>query len=159
MGNEIKTAKMLLHQLARDWRGEVPLRLHESGFGQSYGLGSSPPFSPEFIGYIGHIECKNDHCLECRPGNRRPKVFMDGDGNRKTTNPRTRTTKAFRKLRRASPIEFDVLYLAVMHGLTVEQITARLNDWSTTKGYDSIYTDESVSVIALCGLDKLQKWL
>ena len=133
------------------------MRLHESGFGQAYGLGSSPPFAPEFIGYIGHIECKNDTCLECR--GRRPRVYMDGDGNRKTNNPRTRTTKAFRKLRQASPIEFDVLYLAVMHGLTIEQITARLNDWSSTKGYDATYTHEGVSVIALCGLDKLQKWL
>lgn len=155
--SEIKTAKMLLHQLARDWRGEVPMRLHESGFGQAYGLGSSPPFAPEFIGYIGHIQCKNDRCLECT--GRRPKVYMDGDGNRKTTNQRTRTTKAFRKLRQASPIEFDVLYLAVMHGLTVEQITARLNDWSERKGYEATYTDESVSLLALCGLDKLQKWL
>jgi hypothetical protein len=157
MGNEVHTAQMLLHQLARDLRGEVPLRLHESGFGQSYGLGSSPPFSPEFIGYIGHIECKNDHCLECR--NRQPKVFMDGDGNRKTINPRTRHTKAMRKLRQASPIEYDVIWLASMHGLNIEQITARLNDWASVKGYDSTYTHESVSILAICGLDKLQKWL
>lgn len=157
---EITSARLQLEELARDWRGEVPLRIHASGRGQAWGLGSAPPFSPEFEQYIGKLECKVPDCQECRKENRRPTIYMDGDGNRSHLKEhRQRTTKAFRKLRRAAPLEFDVLYMAVMHGLNIEQITARLNDWSSTKGYETTYTIESVAVLALCGIDKTTRWL
>lgn len=159
--NEVETARRWLTEWAIDWRGEVPTRIHDSTYGQSYGLGSAPPFAPEFIRYVGSIECKNEECRdpECRRTRRR-EVYMDGDGYRDPNQDhRSRMTRAFRKLRKAAPREYDVLWMAVMHGLTIEQITERLNERAIRGGHEDRYTAKSVAFLALCGIDKTSKWL
>ena len=56
---EVGTARRMLEEMARDWRGEVPMKLHEYGY---YGLGSAPPITEQFNAYVGHIECKRAYC-------------------------------------------------------------------------------------------------
>lgn len=150
---DVREAQRWLSQLGAEWKAEIPMRIHESGHDSHYGLGSSPPFSPEFIGYIGHLECEVVGCIDCREA-RQKEVrahVLHAQG-------RTRTTKAFRKLRKAAPLEFDVLYLAVMHHQTVESITLKLNERAESRGIEDRYTLEDVAILALSGCDKLRRW-
>lgn len=156
---EIEKARRSLSLLSEDWTGEVPFRIHESGHDSHFGLGSSPPFAPEFIGYIGGLTCKNEFCKRCRK--RETTAPRDDEGYYavKRTNTRVRTTRAFRKLRRYAPLEYDVLWMAVMYHLTVTEITQRLNDRAIAKGYDDRYRRMDVVILAVAGLDKVAKWL
>lgn len=150
--HEIDQAQFWLRELARDWQGEIPTRIHEQDHGQHYGLGSSPPFAPEFIGYIGRLTCKSPDCEKCRRAEKSPPT----DGRK--GNERTRTNRAFRKLRRSAPLEYDVLWMAVMYRLTVRQITINLNDRAIARGIDDRYTPQDVVVLAMSAIDKVSRW-
>ena len=154
LNEEAKQARHWLRVMARDMRGEVPMKIHESRPG---GLGFAPPFHSDFINYIGNLKCKNPECTDCRSSERRTKHYFDGDGNR-NPDARMRARRAFRKLREVSPIEFDVVWLATMHGLTVEQITERLNAWEQRSGRSNRYSSEDIVVLAIAGIDKASKW-
>jgi hypothetical protein len=155
---EILKAQKDLQFLSQDWTGEVPIRIHESGHDKHYGLGSSPPFSSEFVGYIGGLTCKNEHCSRCRLKRlAQPEDNEDGYETQRN-NHRVRTTRAFRKLRRFAPLEYDVLWMAVMYHLTVKEITERLNDRAILKGYPERYSLADVAVLAVAGIDKVSRW-
>jgi len=153
--HRMKTILRWMHEFAKDWtiQGEIPLRIHESGMGQAFGLGSAPPFSPEFMGYIGELECKVDGCGSCISKDRRDKY-----GTSRNSHSRTRTTKAFRKLRKFAPREFDACYLAIVHGKSLTQISTTLTDRSYALGHDEEYTQVSVLMLIVSGMDKLEKW-
>lgn len=153
---EIAKAKVTLKMLAEDLIGEAPYRIHDTAHNVHYGLGSSPPFSPEFIGYIGELSCKNEHCTRCR--RRSVRTPNDQDAYRQNTNHRTRTTRMFRKLRRHAPLEFDVLWMAVMYHLSVEEITDKLNDRAITGGHLDRYCPADVAILAVAGIDKASRW-
>lgn len=154
---EARNAARWITEWATDYRGEVPTRIHASGHGQHYGLGSAPPFAPEFISYIGQINCNRDNCKHCRED--RP-IYLEGEEYRKKhSDPRTKVTRAFRKLRRAAPLEFDVLYMAVMHGLSLTEIAQRLTDRARTRGLDETYDVATVTVLAVLGVDKVGAWM
>ena len=145
--------------MGRDWRGEIPLRLHESGFNQSWGLGSAPPFSRDFDRYVGFIECKQPNCHVCAKRRRGERIPIDGDGYYDyDQNHRTKMSRAFRKVRKHAPLEYDVLYLAVMHGLTLEQIAARLNERAVRINKPERYDVSDVALLALLGIDKARRW-
>lgn len=145
--------------MARDWRGEVPLRLHESGFKQSWGLGSAPPFSRDFERWIGYMECGQADCYPCRRRRAGERIPTDGDGYLDyDQDHRTRMSRAFRKVRKHAPLEFDVLYLAVMHGLSIEQIAERLTERAIRLGKSERYGVQDVAILALLGIDKARAW-
>lgn len=139
-----------LTSLREDWRGETPTRIHEGGHDAVYGLGSAPPFAPEFIAYVGRLECKVPDCSECR------KARM----NVPTRNPesRQRTTRAFRRLRTYAPREYDALQLVCIQGLTIDQTAARLNEQAASKGKPDRYTAQGVTLLVVSGLDKVMMW-
>lgn len=154
---EARNAARWITEWATDYRGEVPGRIHASSHGQHYGLGSAPPFAPEFISYIGKINCKNDRCRQCRED---LPIYIEGAEYRaKHSDPRTKVTRAFRKLRRAAPLEFDVLYMAVMHGLSITEIAEKLTERARTKGLDETYDVAAVTVLAVLGVDKVGAWM
>jgi hypothetical protein len=156
--SEIDSARTALSFLSQDWTGEVPFRIHESGHDTHYGLGSSPPFAPEFIGFIGRLTCRNQYCSRCR--RRETRSPRDDEGYTAThNNTRVRATKAFRKLRKFAPLEYDVLWMAVMYHLSIAEITTRLNDRAILKGHPDRYQQSDVVVLAVAGLDKVSKWL
>ena len=154
---EVKSAREKLSYLAGEWVGEVPFRIHESGHDSHFGLGSSPPFAPEFIGYIGRLQCRNEHCTKCRRAAVRPPRDEDGY-NAKRKNHRVRAARAFRKLRKHAPLEYDVLWMAVMYHLSVAQIMSRLNDRAILKGYPERYTRHDVAILAMAAIDKASRW-
>jgi len=150
--DKIKQYNYWLHEYRVDWRGEVPTRIHEHA--AASGLGSAPPFAPEFIAYIGHIDCGRDDCDECkkaRDQQRRRKSF-------RKDNPRWRTTKAFRKLRSVAPREFDAMYMFCMHDHTPGTIAQSMNLEMERKGKPERYSSESVLLLLFSGVDKVMGW-
>lgn len=150
--------KMILwwmNEFAKDWtvQGEIPLRIHESGMGQAFGLGSAPPFAPEFTGYIGELECRVEGCSTCTGKQERERKAVS-----RHANSRTRTTKAFRKLRKYAPREFDACYLAIVHGRSLTQIATTLTDRSYALGHDETYDQEAVLMLIISGMHKLELW-
>lgn len=153
---EVLNTQRWLTRLGSDYRGEVPSRIHDTKPGQHFGLGSSPPFAPEFISYIGKLNCKDPNCRGCRED---LPIYLEGEEYRaKHSDQRTRVTRAFRKLRRAAPLEFDVLYLAVMHGLPAAEIAEKLTSRAASRGFDETYDITSVTILAVAGVDKVQAW-
>lgn len=135
--------------MTEEWRGEIPTRLHLPG---SFGLGSAPPFSPEFIGYIGKLECKVEGCKECgdkteRMGESR---FVNHEGRR-------RTKRAMNRLRKVSPIEWDVVYMYCVLGYQPEAIVKALNDRAERLEKEERYTLEGVHILLIAGADKTRK--
>ena len=154
---EIRHTQRWLGQWAKDYRGEIPTRIHDSKPGQHFGLGSAPPFAPEFIGYIGKLNCKNPHCKHCRED---LPIYLEGQEYRaRHSDQRTRVTRAFRKLRRAAPMEFDVLYLAVMHGLSVAEIAEKLTARAVAGGHEERFNVAAITLLAVAGVDKVAQWL
>jgi hypothetical protein len=153
---EIKNARYWLEKVFSDYNSEIPRRIHAREHGQHYGLGSAPPFAPEFIAYIGRMNCTDPKCKPCRED---IPVYLEAEEYRaKHSNPRTRVTKAFRKLRRAAPTEFDVLYMAVVRGLTAHQIAERLNERAIAGKHPERYNIESVALLTVLGTEKLSSW-
>jgi hypothetical protein len=144
-----------MEQFSRDWtiQGEIPLRIHESGMGQAFGLGSAPPFAPEFMAYIGQLECKVDTCQECSERRK-----QDRSSRRYNGQSRTRTTRSFRKLRKYAPREFDACYLAIVHHQSLGEIAQRLTDRSYAKGFDHEFDQSSVLALIVSGMNKLTLW-
>ncbi len=156
----VKQTFFWLREFSRDWRGEIPLKLHE-GRG---GLGAAPPFTSEFNDYVGHIKCKSPHCHWCRCVNQscqrcsaRRREDMTDYSNRNPAH-RTRVTRAFRRLRERSPREFDVLYLICQGGLTIPEVADRLNDRFERKGRPDRIDATGVLLLAMAGTDKVKTW-
>ena len=140
---KVKQYHYWLTEYRADWRREVPYRIHEKG---TYGLGSAPPYAPEFVAYIGDI-CKDDKC-SCK----RRKT-----GDRKD-DARYRTTRAFRKLRKAAPREFDAMYMYCMHDMTPAQIALSMNEEMERKERPERYYPESIALLLFSGVDKVMSW-
>jgi hypothetical protein len=140
---KVKQYHYWLTEYRTDWRREIPYRIHEKG---TYGLGSAPPYSSEFVAYIGDL-CKDERC-SCK---RRKK------GERKD-DARYRTTRAFRKLRKAAPREFDAMYMYCMHDMTPAQIALSMNEEMERKNRPERYYPESVALLLFSGVDKVMSW-
>lgn len=154
---EIRQTQYWLGEWGRDYRGEIPTRIHAGSYGQHFGLGAAPPFAPEFINYIGRLNCERNDCKTCRED---LPIYLEGEEYRaKHSDERTRVTRAFRKLRRAAPLEFDVLYLAVMHGLSVQDIAESLTARAVKGGHPERYDVSTVTILAVAGADKVAAWI
>jgi hypothetical protein len=156
----VKQTFFWLRQFSIDWRGEVPLKLHE-GHG---GLGAAPAFTAEFNDYVGYIKCSSPDCHSCRCVNsacqRCAKFRREDLSNFSDRNPahRTRVTRAFRKLRGQSPREFDVLYLICQGGLSIPEVADRLNERSERTGRTERIDPAGVLILAMAGTDKVRNW-
>lgn len=142
-------AQFWLNSLAEDWRGEIPMKLHSAGH---FGLGSAPPFSPDFINYVGRLECKVPGCRECgRKDNGSTPLWRNDES-------RLRTTRAFRRLRNMAPREFDACYLYCVLRWDIQGIAKALTDRAIRGGHEERYGYASVVMLLLSGIDKVQKW-
>jgi len=154
---EVRKAQRFLGEWGKDYRGEIPTRIHATNHGAHFGLGSAPPFAPEFVNYVGKLNCKDPHCAKCRED---LPIYLEGEEYRaKHSDERTRVTRAFRKLRRAAPLEFDVLYLAVMHGLSVEEIATKLTARAVAGGHPERFNVAAITLLAVAGVDKVSAWI
>lgn len=126
-----KQALLWIEVFKQDWHGEVPTKLHTSQLGDD----GAPQFSPEF-----------DRYLNAR------------DPSRRNPDDRLRTTRAFRKLRRKAPREFDVLYMVVVHHMSIGKIATELTARAIRLEKPERYTDQDARILMLSGLDKVIKW-
>jgi hypothetical protein len=127
----------------------APLKLHGQGTTEEGTL----TFSPEFIRFVGYLECAQPDCAECRTERARNK---NAQGWR---NPeaRLRATRAFRKLRRIAPREFDALYLYCITRNTVPEIAKALTERAIRLGHPERYDNAGVFLLMLSGIDKVIK--
>ena len=154
---EVKSIQEFLGRWGQMYREEIPSKIHKQQHGQHYGLGASPPFADEFVRYIGRLTCKRENCKPCRED---LPVYLEAEEYKaKHSDERTRITRAFRKLRRAAPLEFDVLYMAVMHGQTVAQIAESLTARAERLGHEDRYDTTGVTILAAAGVDKVAAWM
>jgi hypothetical protein len=145
-----KQYQFWLREYRTDWRGEVPTRIHERAIGGGLGLA----FAPEFIAYIGHIDCGNDDCKECADEKRQQRTRQ----HFRRDNPRQRTTKAFRKLRSVAPREFDAMFMYCMHDHAPTSIANSMNEEMRRKGRPERYSPESIVLLLFSGVDKVMGW-
>ena len=120
------------------WWGEIPIRIHQRDFAE----GGTPEWHPEFAKW-----------LYADPPRRESYGKHDPD-------QRLRTTRAFRKLRRKVPREFDVLYLMVARKppLGLRAVADALNERAIRHGKEDRYTEDDVLMLAISGLDKMMRW-
>lgn len=88
----------------REWRREVPMRIHS----REIAADGSPEWHPEFGKWLTSSAVERDR--------------------RDTPQPRLRTTKAMRRLRKIAPREYEVLYRLLILGDSIEGITVWLNE-------------------------------
>lgn len=137
-----------LAEFAEDWRAEVPLRLHENRGG---GLGYAPPFTAAFNAYIGHLYCGLPDCEECRKARNRERWA-------KSPESRQRVSKAFRRLHRVAPKEFDALYSVARLGFSLSQTADRLNAANLDAGRPERYSLSAVVLLVASGIDKCAEY-
>lgn len=138
----ISQLNMFMKDIQSEWRREIPQRINTHETDQGHGLGG-PAFAPEFVSYVGFLECSKPGCGIC--AKERKKLHAP-------SNPesRIRATKALRKLRRVAPREFDAVYSVYMLGQSVEEVAERL----TARGRE-VYGTAEVLVLLMSGVDKV----
>lgn len=126
-----KQAQLWLEVFIADWHGEVPLKLHTAQLGE----GGTPDLSPEFARYL-----------------------YAGERNPRNSEDRLRTTRAFRRLRRKAPREFDVLYLMVAHRQGACAVAKQMTERAIRLEKPERYSCDDTRVLMLSALDKVVKW-
>jgi hypothetical protein len=126
------------------WRDEIPTRIH----GREIGQGGTPEWHPDFARWLG----------------------VDYHGPRSDARwadhpePRVRTTRAFRKLRKKAIREFEVCYRVVVLGERIEDTCQWLNERATRnaiplpEGRDNHYTLHDATLLLVSGIAKTLSW-
>jgi len=143
---QISAAALLAYQrwlrdLAYAWREETPLRIHS----REYDWGGAPEWHPEFARWIERLDVE-------RPGRERVERYGEN------SHARLRATRAFRKLRRKHPREFDVLYAVCILGMPLERVARSMTERAILHGKPERYTRRDIQVLTIAGLDKVMKW-
>ena len=110
-------------------------------------------FSPDFIRYIGYLQCADPTCKECRLERQKDK---NSQGWRNPES-RLRATRAFRKLRKIAPREFDALYLYCINRYDVPQVAKALTERAIRLGHPERYDSVAIFLLMLSGIDKVVK--
>jgi hypothetical protein len=141
----LRQTQFWLRYFAEEWVSEVPLRIHTRSTDAGHGLGG-PAFHHDFIVWLGQI-C---FCPACIAGEKRRQ--------RRNPDARLKTTKAFRRLRKQAPREFDALYLLVILHVPVEEIAERFNRDAERLGRPERYDTDGVVTLIVLGVEKVRSW-
>jgi hypothetical protein len=158
--------------LASEWRMSIPVHIHGKDDNGAYlGQDGAPNFSAEFLHWIDYSWSKRGH---------RPTDDPKGGSIYKSTPQRQRTTRAFRKLRKRAPREFDVAYsLCVLDPISeidwdqrakegrpfsdedldaaIDRTARKMNQKSRRKDTEH-YDRETTLFLAWSAVDKLSRW-
>lgn len=121
-----------------DWHGEVPIKIH----GADTALDGSPQWHPDFSNWIEREE------FEGNPEAPRKRQH----------DQRIRTTRAFRKLRKKAPREFDVLYSIVVHRLSLEDLAEAMTERAIRLNKPERYTPAGILILTVSAVDKMIGW-
>ncbi len=141
--SDLQQCAQWLQFFADEWMGEVPLNIHSRAVDDGHGLGS-PAFHADFIRWVGPI-CTCPSCFE-------------SDKKRRNSDSRTRATKAFRKLRKVAPREFDVLYSLCVLRNSINGTAEFLNGRAIRLDKPERYSRTGVLFLAISGVDKLRSY-
>ena len=126
------------------WHSEIPLKLHTF----EMGIGGTPQWHPDFASWLGidYYSDRSDRNWEKNP------------------EPRIRTTRAFRKLRKKAIREFELCYRVIILGEPIPAAMAWLNTRAQRNEIPlpegkSIHYDLTDTVLLLVsGVEKLRSW-
>lgn len=146
-----------IRQFSLAWHSETPQTINTSQF-----EGDGLQFSPEFIGWIerpcdGRAWCSNPKC-EIEPRKHHCHDLSCSHGMRRYNDPRHRTHRAFRRLRRAAPREFDAMYLLCAQGMSFGDVARAMTERAIRINKPERYSEGSVLVLAISAVDKLSRW-
>jgi hypothetical protein len=127
-----------LRLFASYWNEEIPLRIHARDVSE----GGTPEWHPDFAKWLGidYYGKKSDQRWREHP------------------EPRVKTTRAFRKLRKASPREFEVVYRTAILGIPFAETVRWLNERAERNQKPDRYTEEDALMLLVCGTDKIASW-
>ena len=134
-----------LREFSLAWHEEVPAKIHEGLRSLKVDGGGGPAFTREFRDYIDR-PCRRKYCYD---------LNCNHDAE---DTPKLRTTRAFRRLRREAPREFDALYLICRHGLTIPEAAAALTERAVRLDKPERYDSGGILVLVVAGVDKLVKY-
>lgn len=126
-----------MNELASYWKDEVPTRIHSREVSE----GGTPEWHRDFEKWVtGKGDEFNDQRWAANP------------------EPRVKTTRAFRKLRRRSPREYEVVYRTAILGIPFSETVAWLNERAIRGGHADRYDEDAALMLLICGVDKIATW-
>jgi hypothetical protein len=132
----LKDTFKTMFELAGYWNEELPLRIHQRALDD----GGVPDWHGDFALWLG-----------------RANVFDDRKW-REHPEPRVKTTRAFRKLRKFAPREFEVVYRTAILHIPVRDTMFWLNDRAIRNGKPERYGLEETLLLLVSGVDKVAHW-
>ena len=155
--SKIEETSRWIQEFREDWVREVPLKMHGYGTDDGHGLGG-PPFHPEFENWLGQI-CFCGRKFNPVTGEKGcPSLELQMRRRTVNTQARQRTTRAFRKLRKVAPREFDALYLMCALGASFWVTLEALNARAIKRDFPERYAPEDLMVLIVSGIDKTSSY-
>jgi len=126
------------------WHSEIPVKVHSGDLG----IGGSPEWHPDFARWLGidYYSERSDKNWDRNP------------------EPRIRTTRAFRKLRKKAIREFELCYRVIILGDPIPDSMAWLNaraqrnNIPLPEGKDVHYDITDTLMLLISGVEKLKAW-
>jgi hypothetical protein len=126
------------------WHDEIPTQIHSDEIGND----GAPAWHPDFARWLGvdYFDRRSDERWAKNP------------------EPRIRTTRAFRKLRRKAVREFEVCYRIIILGEPIEDTRTWLNERAARNsipllpGRDTHYTLTETMLLLVSGVQKVAGW-
>jgi hypothetical protein len=120
------------------WHDEVPTKIHTAAFDS----GGTPAWHSDFERWLGidWYGKRSDDRWERNP------------------EPRIRTTRAFRKLRKKAVREYEVCYRIIILGEPISETAKWLNDRAIRNGKTDRYGILETMLILISGVGKMISW-
>lgn len=118
------------------WNEELPLRIHSREISE----GGTPEWHQDFARWIGKADVLNDRRWRQNP------------------EPRVKTTRAFRKLRRVAVREYEVVYRTAILNIPFPETVDWLNERAIRNNKPDRYSEEDALMLLVCGIDKIASW-
>ena len=154
--SKIEETSHWIAEFREDWGLETPIRIHAYGTDDGHGLGG-PPFHPEFETWLGQI-CFCGRKFNPETGEKGCPSMELQIARNKNHESRRRTTRAFRKLRKVAPREFDALYLMCALQVSFWDTLRSLNDRAERLDKPERYTPSDLMVLIVSGIDKVRHY-
>lgn len=132
----LKSTAKWIAELASYWNEEVPLRVHSREIAED----GAPQWSSDFSMWLLRAD-----------------ATKDAQWQRKS-EPRIRTTRAFRKLRESYPREYEVLYRTAILKIPLDVTVEWLNERAIRNNKPERYSMRDTLLILMVAADKVQSW-
>jgi hypothetical protein len=120
------------------WQDEIPSQIHSGDISDD----GAPQWHPDFQRWLGvdYYGPRSDRRWSENP------------------EPRVRTTRAFRKLRKKAVREFEVCYRIIVLGEPIEETRQWLNDRAIRNGKTDRYGMQETLLLLVSGVQKMRAW-